>query len=459
MRWRVLALVSIGVNLALAAALVLTARHFAQERSRSSLTTVRPYSGPSTTNVVFRRQLFSWRDLESSDYPTYIANLRDIGCPEQTIRDIIVADVNALFSRRRALEIVTSGQQWWRSEPDSNVVRVATEKTQALEQERRVLLGRLLGTNWEGGDLVNLPRPSRPGIVLDGPVLGPLPAETKQAVEEINIRSQDRLQAYIEAQKREGKNPDPAELAKIRQQTRTELQSVLAPPELEEYLLRYSDNATNFRNELGQLKYFAATPDEFRAMFRATDLLDEQIQLLGGATDANSVAQRKNLEDQRDNAIKLALEPKRYEEYMLLHDPLYRAAVATAQESGSPDSARVIYQLNLASASEQDRIRLDPTLTPEQKGIELKKVELEQLKANAVATGQELPPEPTDVPAQPPKKMYVVRPGDNASVVSLIYGVPVAALRAANPNVDLSRLKPGDSINIPPSNLPPRPPR
>src|SRR5437870_2031998 len=172
MRWRVLALVSVGVNLALAAAVVLSTRHFYQNRARPSSAQESLGAGPSPPKLLVRRQFFSWRDVESTDYPTYIANLRDIGCPEQTIRDIIIADINAMYSRRRALEVVTAGQQWWRAEPDSNVVAVAAEKTRALDDERRALLGRLLGTNWEGGDLVNLPRPSRPGIVLDGPVLG-----------------------------------------------------------------------------------------------------------------------------------------------------------------------------------------------------------------------------------------------------------------------------------------------
>ena len=117
-----------------------------------------------------------------------------------------------------------------------------------------------------------------------------------------------------------------------------------------------------------------------------------------------------------------------------------------------------MYQINLASASELDRIRLDPNLTPEQKAIELKRLELEQLKANTAAAGQELPPDPTAPAPRPPKKTYVVRPGDNASVVSMIHGVPINALRAANPNLDFGRLRPGDSITIPPSILPPRPP-
>ena len=38
----------------------------------------------------------------------------------------------------------------------------------------------------------------------------------------------------------------------------------------------------------------------------------------------------------------------------------------------------------------------------------------------------------------------------------MIYGVPVSALRAANPNLNINRLKPGDTVNIPPSPFLPR---
>jgi len=460
MRWRALSFILLGVNLALAAAL-LRSRNGGDRNLVNADSTAGSSSSQSRTNVIVKRQFFTWRDVESDDYPTYVANLRDIGCPEQTIRDIIIADVNALYSRRRALEVVTSDQQWWRTEPDSNVVAVASEKTRALEEERRGLLGRLLGTNWESGDLVNLPRPSRPGIALDGPILGSLPMDVKQAVEDINSRLQDNVRAYLEAQRREGKSADPAELAKMRQQTRVELQRVLNPAQLEEYLLRYSDDAIQLRTELGDLKYFNASPEEFRNLFRSTDPLDEQIQALAGATDPNRISQRKKLQDQRDRAIQLALGPARYEQFKLLHDPLYRNAVASAEKAGTPDSASTFYQINLATAEEVERIRQDPTLTDQQKVLELKRLDLEQSQAKTLAAGQELPPIPPDmqVTSAPPKKTYVVRPGDSVSVVSMIYGVPIGAIRAANPNLDLSRLRPGESLNIPLANLPPPPPR
>jgi len=41
---------------------------------------------------------FHWSQIESTDYSIYVANLRSIGCPEQTIRDIITADVHTLYA-------------------------------------------------------------------------------------------------------------------------------------------------------------------------------------------------------------------------------------------------------------------------------------------------------------------------------------------------------------------------
>ena len=125
--------------------------------------------------------------------------------------------------------------------------------------------------------------------MLDGPVLGALSSEVKQALENVSISSQDRMQAYLDAQRSANKAPDPVELAKLRQQTRDELAHILSPPELEEYLLRYSQDANNLRTEFGQLRFFNPTPDEFRGVFRATDTLDQRIQLLADASDPSSL--------------------------------------------------------------------------------------------------------------------------------------------------------------------------
>ena len=446
MRWRVIGLVSLGVNIVLLAIWLSGPLPGTRRFPTAKVVPGQAEGSQTRTNFVLRRQLFSWQEVESPDYTTYIRNLRAIGCPEQTIRDIIIADINALFARRRATELVTPEQQWWRSEPDAKVLQVALEAARGLEEERRALLSRLLGPNWESGDLVSLPRPSRPGLVLDGPVLGNLPMEMKQALEEINLRSEERMKAYLETQAESGKAPDPSEVAKLRQQTRDDLARVLSPGQLEEFLLRYSQYADTLRTRFGKLQFFDATSEEFRNVFRATDSMDQQIQLLTDKTDPNSEQLRKSLETQREAAIRTALGAKRYAEYEALHNPLYREALADAMAEGVPESAAGFYQVRLAAAQIAQEIQSNTNLNPDQKAIEAKQLELEQLMADTLLKGGQLPPEQ---PSPPPRRTYALRQGDTPAVISMIYGVPESAIRAANPNVNFARLKPGDVINVP----------
>src|SRR5437588_1389425 len=157
MRWRTFALALLGVNIALAAVWMITAHRPAGSRAGVSPGQGEAGAESGKPRMVLRRQFFSWREVESADYPTYIANLRSIGCPEQTIRDIIIADVNALYAKRRATEILTPQQEWWRSEPSPQVVKLAADKYIALDKERRALLAKLLGPDWEGGGRAGLP--------------------------------------------------------------------------------------------------------------------------------------------------------------------------------------------------------------------------------------------------------------------------------------------------------------
>lgn len=43
---------------------------------------------------------FQWSQLEAPDFPTFVKNLRNIGCPEVTIRDILAGEVNEIYERK-----------------------------------------------------------------------------------------------------------------------------------------------------------------------------------------------------------------------------------------------------------------------------------------------------------------------------------------------------------------------
>jgi serine/threonine protein kinase len=249
-----------------------------------------------------------------------------------------IEKINALYVQRRATEVVTPDQQWWRSEPDTNLVVASTEKAHALDEERQAILSGLVG-------MVNPSHPSQASapersVALDGPVLGFLPAQSKQALQEASARSQQRLQAYLDEQSRLGKSPDSVEITKLRHETRHDLARILTSDQLEEFLLRYSQNANDLRTAFGQLRFFNPSADEFRAVFRATDELNQKIELLGVRDDPETKARRKAFQDERENAIKAALGAKRYEEYRLLQDPAYREAYSEAQRGKTSEASK-----------------------------------------------------------------------------------------------------------------------
>src|SRR5688572_14105529 len=87
------------------------------------------------TNVLVRPRLFSWQEVESADYATYIENLRGLGMPENTIRDIIIADVDQLFVRRRREAEVEQDMEWWRAQPSAAYQSNALSRVFAIEEE------------------------------------------------------------------------------------------------------------------------------------------------------------------------------------------------------------------------------------------------------------------------------------------------------------------------------------
>jgi len=373
----VVLLVSSGLNIALALALFLTYRSQQEKPLGLALVSKSPETPAAArsikTNVVVRRQYFTWQEIESEDYPVYIANLRRIGCPESTIRDIIVAEVNTLFARKRATEIITPEQQWWRSEPDVDVSHAAAAQLQALELERQALLVQLLGPNWEGATESQVDRWNLP---LDGPVLGALSADSKQAVRNLHSRSVSRLQEHLAARQQAGQAPDPSEAARLRQETREALARVLTPAQMEEYLLRYSQTAQSLRAELQALEL---TPDEFRSLFRARDAAAQQIQLHHSGSDVASAKRREGLEGQQEAVLKQVLGSERFELYKFNQDPAFRQAQASAQKIGAPaDAVLPLYQINQAIALERERIRADASLTLEQRAAALAKMLAQQ---------------------------------------------------------------------------------
>src|SRR5688500_11420120 len=93
MRLPILLSLSVALNLIFISAWFFGVRSFSVATNVSAVPDIDSQKRATrpTTNMVVRRQNFTWQEVESRDYVTYIKNLREIGCPDATIRDIIVA--------------------------------------------------------------------------------------------------------------------------------------------------------------------------------------------------------------------------------------------------------------------------------------------------------------------------------------------------------------------------------
>jgi hypothetical protein len=360
MRARFWLIVSICFNLFLAAFL-----YVAMEPLKEPVV---PISSPGNsvivkTNVVVRLQNFTWDQVQSTNYAILIKNLRAIGCPEQTIRDIVTTDIDRIYAQRRLIEVVYPNYQWWKSTPDPILAEAAQDKVRSLETERRQLLTSLLGAGWETESKESIA--ARGGVTLTGPILGDLPAETKKAVLAIAAAAQLKIEAYQEEQRLQGSTIDPMEMVRLREEPLVRLAPVLGPEAYEEYVLRYSPAAQQLREMMRTLN---PTPDLFRELYSALSAIIGQPAYFYAGSDPDLTRQQQQLAAQSEAVIKATLGADVYASYQLNQDPVYRAAQATVQQLNLPANVlQPIYQINIATQAEMDRIRNDDTLSNDEK--------------------------------------------------------------------------------------------
>jgi hypothetical protein len=317
----------------------------------------------------------------------YIESLRAVGCPEQKVHSIIEADINELFTQKRVKEAVSHDTQWWKAEPDPMMFGDAAQgSVREIEEQRRQLVAKLLGP--EALEKEKAESPHGMAIRLSGPVLGKLPPAVYNQVQEVCARAKERSEAVAFANNNQAQSLNPVELARMREQTRAELKQVLSAEEMEEFLLRYSQNALELRVELRSLE---PTPEEFRKAFRATDPMDHEMQLEYGSKAALSEKQRERYDHQREEAIKETLGPQRFEAYLLAKDPLYVQAQVFARQYGAPKAVMPIYQMTRANQSKRQTIMNDSALTPQQKADAINALDQEQQRTIQKMAGEARP--------------------------------------------------------------------
>jgi hypothetical protein len=313
---------------------------------------------------------FSWVRVEAADYHKYVKNLRSIGCPEETVQDIIYSDVTKLYAEKfRALNRQyrygpSGAQEYWNVSETYSYNAERNRKYRELTEEKKALLIELLGV-----DLEKLRRERMGYPDYEALRTAYLPEDKRKQVEDIRQRFQDMEQAVYQKYKEYYGEEQRAEMETIKKQREAELAKILTPAELEEYKLRNSQVAQQMK---WSLQAFEPSEQEFRTLFKVEDqFADTMGHFRFGGPDPDDPAEQKQWSDAnklKDEEYKKLLGEDRYKEYTRAKDYQYQELYRLAQRSGLPkETASKVYDMKEAIEKQANQVKSDQTLSAEQK--------------------------------------------------------------------------------------------
>lgn len=338
------------------------------------------------TLITERERVLNWTSVESADYRDYIKNLRAIGCPEETVRDIIIADINSLYASKIAALFPSSKEvKFWRVEDRAakNEERERDSKRRDLEREKGALIKELLGVDYD----VELARlTGRP--TEDDMRYGFLSPEKQEQIKAMREKYRNQERALFNDG---GWTPENrAKFVAMRAEREAELAKVLSPEEFEQYQLRNSYTARNMRENLSG---FQPNEDEFRQIFQSRKTFDDQFALTRDGGDEAYRTEKKAAEEKLNAQLKAVLGEDRFHDYELSQDERFRDIYDFAQRYDLPrEKAETVYEVRIAAELERRRIQSDASLNAEARTAALQSLSQMTQTALGQTLGQQILP-------------------------------------------------------------------
>ncbi len=385
MKTRLIIGFSLALNVALAAAIFLSAKKSPSPDHAPMATTpvpvVNPQSPPPADGSLPPGLPFRWSQIASKDLKIYRDHLRTIGCPELTVREIMRAVINELFGPRRQSILASFQGQYWDMVLHGDLVRrqglPQTQYGQALSllvAERQQLITDVLGQDvlpaeFERERLANLEQKRSWLSPEKRAKLMALEAKHQQQLAEWAESLGSRVNGMPTAE-------DQERLQKWQQEFDESEQQLLTPKELDELNLRESDVA----DWAGSRPGFNPTEDEWRLLTGLRSQYEESQRTLTNPdlTDEERMAQQNEAQANFDNAVKAALDPDRLAQYQLANNDQYQALHNVTQRYGLPDSVAA-QSLNVQQTAQTQaaQVRANPDLSPEARQAALNAIQQE----------------------------------------------------------------------------------
>lgn len=336
--------------------------------------------------IAYQTNRFHWRQMETNDLVQLAANLRAVGCPEKTVRDLVLARarraLDQLSAVQPALPFWTTGRQREHAERLIELENLAVAKRICTEVEGALGGGAFPENARSRHDLVEQ--------ALMRFVCGPMPEENywqlqmtfaraEARSEEVNVRSRGVLLAE-----------DEQALERAKQLFQRELRAVLSPAEFEEFTAR--TGFLEFANDV----CLAAT-DLSLAEIRQIGLLRGRHIVAGleGSPDGGPKLSDE-AEERFQTELRQALGETRYAQFQRAADHDFRALFELGRENQlAPEAAVSVYELRRATAQEVATVRADASVPEFERAQRLARIQSQTQEAvlkilGATASGQYL---------------------------------------------------------------------
>jgi hypothetical protein len=342
---------------------------------------------PAQPVVIYKTNQFQWSQLESTDYRQYIANLRAIGCPEATVRDIIITDVMRLFAARRG-QFYHNGRpfRYWETDEKRKLNQTQLQDREAklaqIDKELPTVLRELLGINYErelNKYFVDADEDDRRLAFLSG--------DQRAGVLALRDQFEGRRELVL-SQAPDGQL-SPGQIEQLRQIDREQeaaLAASMTPDEKYQFDLTSSPTADRMRRELIG---FNPTEAEFREIFSREQALDAAYayddtndDTVRAAKEADELTLRQDIE--------AALGPDRAAQFEQAQNPDFQSlALLAARFDLPPGVSQTVLQMRQLAEDARRQLLSDQAIPADRRAAALNAIQAEAERAARETLGDQ----------------------------------------------------------------------
>lgn len=327
----------------------------------------RPLAGQALPSAKADEAKPSWSQVQSDDLVEFIRRLEATGCPSNTVRSILTAEIDRRFFERRA-ELPINTNFWVTAEERDADREQLKRRERDLERETQTVAKDLAGMDWRRPDTRTTGRDEMvETVVLLGDFL------TDEKVMQLSEWMEEQRSLSEEAKPSfdiEGPADRASRIARAKESGK-ELAQILTPAELEEFRLRcHAIELTDVWSVETQIGSEVTGP-ELREFLRITKGDVDPLRLLGDREEAPTKDSARQKAD--DAAVRALLGDDRFVAYLTAQEPDFKLHHRfVTRELQLPSATAVeLHQIRRAAETRAKEVRRDLALSAEQRGAAL----------------------------------------------------------------------------------------